>query len=223
MNTHYLSRLVCTLLLYLVCGCHRQPKLQPTPQPPTPFTHPRCYIFGRGERISRRILTFKLGSDDPSLALKKAEEIGLHFTRFVPEETGRDPKKRLHSYQAKTENLRYFDVPIAMVYLHFFDGKLMNIVLFPREQEDIVDLRTQIRIRNPRPVEGRATIMDIQDVCTTIHTYWGRGTQDPAFVSYIDKKLADQDAKYRGQVLLEEERNPSLAPPREYPESTLGG
>lgn len=156
-------------------------------------------LLSKGERIDRTILSWRLGADIPRIALKRGKKLGLHFVRFSELTSREDPLERTCSYRAYAKALRFMDIRISKIYLHFMDDRLMNVVLYPTKRSDIRRLEEILE----RAYPGRAKILFdepwIEDTRTSIRLHYGTGRRDRAFLSFIDRELADEMSTYLRQ------------------------
>ena len=104
-------------------------------------------------RINRNILGWNIGKDSPTEARVKGQKLGIHFQRFSEVGAREDPLKRMYSYRSSAKKLRFLDVPISKVYLHFMDEQLMNVVLYPTKNSDIHVLKKSIEKLYSRKME----------------------------------------------------------------------
>lgn len=156
-------------------------------------------LLSKGEQIDRTILSWRLGADSPRVALKKGKKLGLHFVRFSELTSREDPLGRTCSYRAYAKGLRFKDMRISKIYLHFMDDRLMNVVLYPTKCSELRRLEEILE----RAYPGRMTrLFDepwIEDTQTSIRLHYGTGRRDRAFLSFVDRELADEMSIYLRQ------------------------
>lgn len=156
-------------------------------------------LLSKGEQIDRTILSWRLGVDSPRVALKKGKKLGLHFVRFSELTSREDPLGRTYSYRAYAKGLRFMDMRISKIYLHFMDDRLMNVVLYPTKRSDIRRLGEILERAYPGRTKRLFDEPWIEDTQTSIRLHYGTGRRDRAFLSFIDRELADEMSTYLRQ------------------------
>ena len=193
MNIH-LSRWLLILALQWMSFCLTEISAQVTSWSFSP-----AQLLSKGEQIDRTILSWRLGADSPRVALKKGKKLGLHFVRFSELTSREDPLGRTCSYRAYSKGLRFMDMRISKIYLHFMDDRLMNVVLYPTKRSELRRLKEILE----RAYPGRTTrLFDepwIEDTQTSIRLHYGAGRRDRAFLSFVDRELADEMSIYLRQ------------------------
>jgi hypothetical protein len=184
MSTRYFTRIFLLAVLTLGAAYAKNPSSRAT---------------GHRAPLERTVLSFRLHSDTPRRAKQKGRKLGLSFTHFSEiRDVREDPLKRIYSCQARAEDLSYLDVPIAKVYLHFLDDRLMNIVLFPAEPSLLDSLEQRIIEHCGRRGQAYQGDRWITDEHTKIRIYHeDKRGGDHSFVNFIDEDLAIEYSGYR--------------------------
>lgn len=146
--------------------------------------------------IIRTILGWTLGKTTIASALKQGKARGFSFTPVDGLPADDDPQKRIRSFEVDTRGQNFFGAELEQAELHFFDGYLMNVVLYPKDLMAMKTFSNRLYTRYARLSRNINDELWFMDEASKIRLFYGTSSDDPYFINFIDGALASQADGY---------------------------